>query len=51
MKFALSPDSFVAEVAEKAKYSPELIQFLKLHQQFSCISPYSDVSRLSQVTF
>ncbi|XP_025999311.1 cilia- and flagella-associated protein 206 isoform X2 [Astatotilapia calliptera] len=48
MKFALSPDSFVAEVAEKAKYSPELIQLLKLHQQFSCISPYSDVSRLSQ---
>uniref|UniRef100_A0A3B4GDP0 Cilia- and flagella-associated protein 206 n=1 Tax=Pundamilia nyererei TaxID=303518 RepID=A0A3B4GDP0_9CICH len=42
MKFALSPDSFVAEVAEKAKYSPELIQLLKLHQQFSCISPYSD---------
>uniref|UniRef100_A0A3P9CD77 Cilia- and flagella-associated protein 206 n=1 Tax=Maylandia zebra TaxID=106582 RepID=A0A3P9CD77_9CICH len=29
MKFALSPDSFVAEL-------------LKLHQQFSCISPYSD---------
>lgn len=49
LKFACSPDDFIAEVAEKAKHSPELIQLLKLHQQFSCISPYSEVGRLSQL--
>ncbi|XP_038582408.1 cilia- and flagella-associated protein 206 [Micropterus salmoides] len=43
LKFACSPDDFIAEVAEKAKHSPELIQLLKLHQQFSCISPYSEM--------
>lgn len=46
LKFASSPDNFIAEVAEKAKLSPELIQLLKLHQQFSCVSPYSEVSSL-----
>uniref|UniRef100_A0A3B4XBL5 Cilia- and flagella-associated protein 206 n=1 Tax=Seriola lalandi dorsalis TaxID=1841481 RepID=A0A3B4XBL5_SERLL len=43
LEFASCPDSFIAEVAEKAKLSPELIQLLKLHQQFSCVSPYSEV--------
>ncbi|XP_039982150.1 cilia- and flagella-associated protein 206 isoform X2 [Xiphias gladius] len=43
LKFASSPDNFIAEVAEKAKLSPELIQLLKLHQQFSCVSPYSEM--------
>ncbi|KAM9314898.1 cilia- and flagella-associated protein 206 [Pholidichthys leucotaenia] len=43
LKFASTPDYFVAEVEKKAKSSPELIQLLKLHQQFSCISPYSEI--------
>ncbi|XP_034554900.1 cilia- and flagella-associated protein 206 isoform X2 [Notolabrus celidotus] len=43
LKFASSPDEFIEEVAEKAKLSPELIQLLKLHQQFSCISPYPEM--------
>ncbi|KAL7387741.1 hypothetical protein ABVT39_000076 [Epinephelus coioides] len=43
LKFASSPDDFIAEVAEKAKHSPELIQLLKLHQQFSCVSPYPEM--------
>uniref|UniRef100_UPI0037E8D56F cilia- and flagella-associated protein 206 n=1 Tax=Semicossyphus pulcher TaxID=241346 RepID=UPI0037E8D56F len=43
LKFASSPDDFIEEVAEKAKQSPELIQLLKLHQQFSCVSPYSEM--------
>ncbi|KAM7367523.1 hypothetical protein PAMP_013814 [Pampus punctatissimus] len=43
LKFVSSPDDFIAEVAEKAKRSPELIQLLKLHQQFSCVSPYSEI--------
>ncbi|XP_054475022.1 cilia- and flagella-associated protein 206 [Anoplopoma fimbria] len=42
MKFASSPVDFVAEVAEKAKHSPELIQLLKLHKQFPCVSPYPE---------
>ncbi|KAE8278031.1 Cilia- and flagella-associated protein 206 [Larimichthys crocea] len=43
LKFACSSEEFIAEVAEKAKYCPELIQLLKLHQQFSCISPHSEM--------
>ncbi|KAM7394945.1 hypothetical protein PAMA_006605 [Pampus argenteus] len=43
LKFVASPDDFIEEVAEKAKRSPELIQLLKLHQQFSCVSPYSEI--------
>ncbi|XP_022593546.1 cilia- and flagella-associated protein 206 [Seriola dumerili] len=43
LEFASCPDNFIAEVAEKAKLSPELIQLLKLHQQFSCVSPYSEL--------
>ncbi|XP_042359814.1 cilia- and flagella-associated protein 206 [Plectropomus leopardus] len=43
LTFASSPDNFITEVAEKAKQSPELIQLLKLHQQFSCVSPYPEM--------
>ncbi|XP_041661850.1 cilia- and flagella-associated protein 206 [Cheilinus undulatus] len=43
MKFSSSPDQFIEEVTEKAKISAELIQLLKLHQQISCISPYSEM--------
>uniref|UniRef100_A0A7N8YMQ9 Cilia- and flagella-associated protein 206 n=1 Tax=Mastacembelus armatus TaxID=205130 RepID=A0A7N8YMQ9_9TELE len=43
LKFSSSPDDFIAEVAEIAKVSPELIHLLKLNQQFSCITPYSEM--------
>ncbi|XP_034060450.1 cilia- and flagella-associated protein 206 isoform X2 [Gymnodraco acuticeps] len=43
LTFASSPGDFIAEVAEKAKLSPELIQLLQLHRQFSCVSPYSEL--------
>ncbi|XP_034755802.1 cilia- and flagella-associated protein 206 [Etheostoma cragini] len=43
LKFASSPGVFIAEVAEKAKRYPELIQLLKLHQQFSCVTPYEEM--------
>ncbi|XP_020487247.2 cilia- and flagella-associated protein 206 isoform X1 [Labrus bergylta] len=43
VKFASSPEEFIEEVAEKAKLSPELIQLLKLHQQFSCVSAYPEM--------
>lgn len=51
LKFASSPDDLIAEVAETAKHSPELIQLLKLEQQFSCISSYSEVSSLFHVEY
>ncbi|XP_077366022.1 cilia- and flagella-associated protein 206 isoform X5 [Festucalex cinctus] len=37
MKFAHSPDYYIALVAEKAKSSPELIKLLKLHQTPFCV--------------
>ncbi|KAM3603604.1 uncharacterized protein V6R79_025765 [Siganus canaliculatus] len=43
LKFASASDDFIDKVAEKAKHAPELIQLLKLHQQFSCLSPYSEM--------
>ncbi|XP_070782318.1 cilia- and flagella-associated protein 206 [Enoplosus armatus] len=43
LKFATSPEDVIAEVAEKAKHSPELLQLLNLHQQFSFVSPYSEM--------
>lgn len=49
LKFAAGPGAFVAEVAEKAKQFPELIRLLELHQQFSRVSPYSEVSSLFPV--
>lgn len=33
-------------IAEGAKKSPELIQLLELHTQFSTITPYSQVSSI-----
>ncbi|XP_046877984.1 cilia- and flagella-associated protein 206 [Hypomesus transpacificus] len=39
--FASKADEYIVQVAEKAKCSPELIQLLELHQQFSSVSPYS----------
>ncbi|XP_010776818.1 UPF0704 protein C6orf165 homolog [Notothenia coriiceps] len=50
LTFASSPGDFIAEVAEKAKLSPELIQLLQLHRQFSCVSPYSEVSSLQALS-
>ncbi|XP_029984140.1 cilia- and flagella-associated protein 206-like [Sphaeramia orbicularis] len=41
--FSAAPDQFISEVAEKAKRSPELIQLLRLHQQFPSVSPYSEM--------
>ncbi|XP_062323628.1 cilia- and flagella-associated protein 206 [Osmerus eperlanus] len=39
--FASKADEYIVQVAERAKCSPELIQLLELHQQFSSVSPYS----------
>ncbi|XP_047429103.1 cilia- and flagella-associated protein 206 isoform X2 [Mugil cephalus] len=44
LKFASRPDDFIAEVAEKAKCSPELIQLLKLHH-FSHVTPYFEMQQ------
>ncbi|XP_063079816.1 cilia- and flagella-associated protein 206 [Engraulis encrasicolus] len=41
--FANEPERFVEAVMEKAKRCPELIQLLELHQQFACITPYSQM--------
>lgn len=46
MEFSSRPDDYILEIAEKAKLSPELIHLLKLHQQFSSVSSYSEVSSL-----
>ncbi|KAK7110859.1 cilia- and flagella-associated protein 206-like [Littorina saxatilis] len=40
-EFSQSPQEFIQLVAEGAKRSPELIQLLELHTQFSTITPYS----------
>lgn len=40
-QFAQNPQEFIHLVAEGAKKSPELIQLLELHTQFSTITPYS----------
>ncbi|XP_056150513.1 cilia- and flagella-associated protein 206 isoform X1 [Lampris incognitus] len=42
-KFASCADEFIERVAETARRSPELIQLLQLHQQFACITPYSEM--------
>jgi len=39
--FAQNPDEYISKVADAAKRSPELIQFLELHQQFSSLSSYT----------
>ncbi|XP_041721406.1 cilia- and flagella-associated protein 206 isoform X2 [Coregonus clupeaformis] len=43
LRFGSKPDEYIAHVAEKAKRSPELIQLLQLHQQFACVTPYSEM--------
>lgn len=49
-EFAKDPDSFNLKVADAAKKSPELIQLLELHQQFSSLSAYStDGSLMNKV--
>ncbi|GFR85704.1 cilia- and flagella-associated protein 206 [Elysia marginata] len=40
-EFAQNPQEIIGLVAEGAKKSPELIQLLELHTQFSTITPYS----------
>ncbi|XP_046851113.1 cilia- and flagella-associated protein 206-like [Xenia sp. Carnegie-2017] len=39
-EFMKDPEKHIADVASAAKKSPELIQLLELHSQFSAISPY-----------
>nr|XP_046228182.1 cilia- and flagella-associated protein 206 [Scatophagus argus] len=43
LKFASSPDDFIADVAEKAHLSPELIHLLRLDRHFSSVSLYSEM--------
>ncbi|XP_072306069.1 cilia- and flagella-associated protein 206 [Eucyclogobius newberryi] len=43
LQFASAPEHYILEVAERAKRSPELIQLLCLHRQFSCIAPYAEL--------
>ncbi|KAK7907524.1 hypothetical protein WMY93_016136 [Mugilogobius chulae] len=43
LQFASAPEHYISEVAERAKRSPELIQLLCLHRQFSCVTPYSEL--------
>nr|XP_023666051.1 cilia- and flagella-associated protein 206 isoform X2 [Paramormyrops kingsleyae] len=42
-QFASNPDESIELVAEQAKSSPELIQLLELHLQFSSVTPYSEM--------
>uniref|UniRef100_A0A3Q4BJ32 Cilia- and flagella-associated protein 206 n=1 Tax=Mola mola TaxID=94237 RepID=A0A3Q4BJ32_MOLML len=44
LEFASRSDDFIAEVAKKAKCSPELLLVLKLHQQDFCISHLSETA-------
>ncbi|CAB1340450.1 unnamed protein product [Coregonus sp. 'balchen'] len=39
-KIGIQPDEYIARVAEKTKWSPELIQLL---QQFACVTPHSEI--------
>ncbi|KAJ0026734.1 hypothetical protein NQD34_017734 [Periophthalmus magnuspinnatus] len=43
LQFASAPEHYISEVAERAKRSPELIQLLCLHRQFSCVTPYTEL--------
>ncbi|XP_078256357.1 cilia- and flagella-associated protein 206 [Rhinoraja longicauda] len=43
--FAQKPDYYIIKAAEEAKQSPELIQLLELHQQFSTITSDSQPER------
>lgn len=44
-KFAADPKFYIEKVGDAAKKSPELIQLLELHQQFSALSQYSPTDR------
>ncbi|XP_067841008.1 cilia- and flagella-associated protein 206 [Heptranchias perlo] len=46
--FAQKPDYYIAMAAEEAKQSPELIQLLELHQQFSSVTPYAQAEKCLQ---
>ncbi|XP_041849409.1 cilia- and flagella-associated protein 206 isoform X2 [Melanotaenia boesemani] len=46
LEFAACPDDFIAEVAEKTKHFPELLQLLQLSQQFSCVSANAEEESL-----
>ncbi|XP_062406850.1 cilia- and flagella-associated protein 206 [Sardina pilchardus] len=41
--FASKPDEYIEGIIEIAKKCPELIQLLELHQQFACVTPYSQM--------
>lgn len=41
--FASKPEEYIQGITEKAKKCPELIQLLELHQQFACVTPYSQM--------
>uniref|UniRef100_A0A8C6SAY3 Cilia- and flagella-associated protein 206 n=1 Tax=Neogobius melanostomus TaxID=47308 RepID=A0A8C6SAY3_9GOBI len=43
LQFASAPEHYISQVAERAKRSPELIQLLRLHRQFSCVTPYTEL--------
>ncbi|XP_055043000.2 cilia- and flagella-associated protein 206 isoform X2 [Misgurnus anguillicaudatus] len=42
-EFASRADEYITAVAEIAKTSAELIQLLQLHQEFACVTPYSEM--------
>ncbi|XP_048842097.1 cilia- and flagella-associated protein 206 [Brienomyrus brachyistius] len=44
-EFASNPDESIESVAEEAKSSPELIQLLELHLQFSPVTPYPEMGK------
>lgn len=48
-RFAEKADEYIELIAERAKRSPELIQLLELHQQFSSVTPYSQVSWMGDI--
>ncbi|KAF4091991.1 hypothetical protein AMELA_G00015960 [Ameiurus melas] len=42
-RFAEKADEYIELIVERARRSPELIQLLELHQQFSSVTPYSQM--------
>nr|XP_055043000.1 cilia- and flagella-associated protein 206 isoform X2 [Misgurnus anguillicaudatus] len=42
-EFASRADEYITAVAKIAKTSAELIQLLQLHQEFACVTPYSEM--------
>ncbi|KAG7258153.1 hypothetical protein CRUP_031578 [Coryphaenoides rupestris] len=43
-RFSARPEEFTSRVAERARSSPELIQLLELHQQFTGATPYAQIA-------